>query len=546
MKRGITLALSLTLLSGCLDGLVGGACAGGYVHADGRCVPSATRDGAPPAISPILLPDVGADPTDAGADVATAPSPDLGVIPPDDVTPDVPRADVPVAGDDRVEVDAGSPWDDVPDDDDLPVAMDVPAPEDAPEAADVATPDAPVVDDRPVIETDVPVVIPDDITLPCPPLASRCGSACVDLNADAYNCGACGNRCAAGEYCSAGACASICGARRRFCDGACVDIEGDTYHCGACGNRCAAGEYCAAGACAQVCGTRQSYCDGACVDTNGDTNNCGACGARCPGGEYCVAGECSRICPLPLELCGGRCVDPSSDADHCGSCGATCLSGVCNGGQCRREGVGHLALIGHDYAVGRYAQNLVVGNAVFMGNPAPRILLFSQWAPPTNATNTLGAIQQVAAGVRRYTTQTLANYRALPTELTIDNFDVLVVLSQGEASDEQLGAAARLAGPAITSFVRAGGSVVVLDGEGNNAGTWQFAAASGLIPLTGHVVVTAETLTVENGTDALGIGLPLAYRAERSSVAFRGSNSGTVVSSAFGPVVIHRGYTPSR
>jgi hypothetical protein len=187
-----------------------------------------------------------------------------------------------------------------------------------------------------------------------------------------------------------------------------------------------------------------------------------------------------------------------------------------------------------------------VGNAVFMSNPAPRVLLFTQWAPVANVTNTLQAIQQVAAGVRRYTMQALANYRALPTDLTVDNYDVLLVLSQGDANDEQLGSAARLAGPAITSFVRAGGSVVVLDGEGNNAGTWQFAAASGLMPLTGHVVVTAETLTVENGTDAIGVGLPLAYRAERSSVAFRGSSAGTVVSSPFGPVVIHRGYAPSR
>lgn len=544
MKRGIALALSLTLLSGCLDGLVGGDCASGYVHADGRCVPSSARDGAPPAISPIVFPEAGADPVDASADAATAVTPDVPVITPDDASSDVPRADLPVAPDDRVEVDVGSPWDDVLDDDDAAVAMDAPAPEDVPPVVDDAAADVPP--STPDVAEDVPVTIPDDITLPCPPLATRCGSACVDLNADANNCGACGSRCAAGEYCSAGACASICGSRRSYCDGACVDTLGDTYHCGACGNRCGAGQYCADGRCAQVCGTRQTWCDGVCADTNGDTNNCGACGSRCPSGEYCVAGECSRICPLPLELCGGRCVDPSSDADHCGSCGSTCLSGVCNGGQCRREGVGHLALIGHDYSIGRYSQNLVVGNAVFMANPAPRILLFTQWAPAANVTNTMLAIQQVAAGVRRYTTHILANYRALPTDLTIDNYDVLVVFSQGEATDDQLGSAARLAGPAITGFVRAGGSVVVLDGEGNNAGTWQFAAASGLIPLTGHVVVTGETLNVENGTDALGVGLPLAYRAERSSVAFRGSTSGTVVSSPFGPVVIHRGYSPSR
>jgi hypothetical protein len=203
-------------------------------------------------------------------------------------------------------------------------------------------------------------------------------------------------------------------------------------------------------------------------------------------------------------------------------------------------------LIGHDYSVGRYAQNAVVGNAVFMNSATPRIVMLTTWAPSANVTNTLQAIQQVAQGIRLYTLQTHRNYTTLPALLSVDRFDVVVVLAQTAATDDELGAAARILGPSISSFVRAGGVAVVLDGEGANAGTWQLATASGLINIDGRSVVTGETLAVENGTDALGIGLPLEYRAERSSVSFRGASAGMVVSARSGAVVIHRGYSPRR
>jgi hypothetical protein len=42
----------------------------------------------------------------------------------------------------------------------------------------------------------------------CEPGQMVCDGVCVDVSVDAYNCGTCGNQCAAGEICSAGSCLS--------------------------------------------------------------------------------------------------------------------------------------------------------------------------------------------------------------------------------------------------------------------------------------------------------------------------------------------------
>ncbi len=129
---------------------------------------------------------------------------------------------------------------------------------------------------------------------------------CVDLQRDADNCGAPGNRCEDGEECQMGRCVCAgagraCGAGEACCDGACVDINSDSSHCGGCGNSCGAnGPICVGGACR--CGERaacrppttgiipdlgESCCEGACVE-NTDAD-CG-CGDVCEGDERCLIG----------------------------------------------------------------------------------------------------------------------------------------------------------------------------------------------------------------------------------------------------------------
>ncbi|MBL8937309.1 MAG: hypothetical protein JNM69_22305 [Archangium sp.] len=79
------------------------------------------------------------------------------------------------------------------------------------------------------------------------------------------------------------------------CDGVCVDTQNDRRHCGACGNACAAGSACTAGACVASCATGQTTCGGQCVDTRSSPTNCGACGRSCGSNEACVMGTCATL-----------------------------------------------------------------------------------------------------------------------------------------------------------------------------------------------------------------------------------------------------------
>jgi hypothetical protein len=64
------------------------------------------------------------------------------------------------------------------------------------------------------------------------------------------------------------------------CNGACTNVVFDPNNCGACGNRCGAGEDC--------CGQR-------CVPLN-TNENCGSCGNAClPETEECVGGFCRSV-----------------------------------------------------------------------------------------------------------------------------------------------------------------------------------------------------------------------------------------------------------
>jgi hypothetical protein len=80
-----------------------------------------------------------------------------------------------------------------------------------------------------------------------------CGASCVVLASDGNNCGSCGNVCADGSVCTAGACTPVvCPAGQSVCSDACVDLGADNQNCGACGNVCTTGTTCGGGACVDV------------------------------------------------------------------------------------------------------------------------------------------------------------------------------------------------------------------------------------------------------------------------------------------------------
>jgi hypothetical protein len=184
--------------------------------------------------------------------------------------------------------------------------------------------------------------------------STECNGSCTAIARDPENCGACGKKCAAGEYCSAGICTSGCGMSTTKCGAECVDTKSDPRNCGACGTKCSGTQVCNMGTCATSCSTGQTQCGMSCVDAQTDRANCGACGTVCKDGEICSAGKCELSCQAGLTKCtkplgdGGTsdasadasgdggdagpqlgavyCANLQTDNQNCGACGVVCGS----------------------------------------------------------------------------------------------------------------------------------------------------------------------------------------------------------------------------
>ncbi len=182
------------------------------------------------------------------------------------------------------------------------------------------------------------------------PLAA-CGAACVDLTSDPANCGQCGARCSPpnglceSSHCTMGGVMDSgvpCNAPRTMCGTACVDMQTDLLNCGACGTVCTAGQTCTAGRCmgSTMCAAPSMLCAGFCTDVTSDVRNCGACGTRCATGEVCFTSRCvgtdAGVCLPPNRMCGATCIDVTTDRANCGACGLACAGGqTCSGAVCR-------------------------------------------------------------------------------------------------------------------------------------------------------------------------------------------------------------------
>ncbi len=184
-----------------------------------------------------------------------------------------------------------------------------------------------------------------DSSVTCVAPQKACGTGCADTQSDFDNCGACGNKCASGQVCAAGACALFCSGGTTQCGTSCVNTLNDAAHCGTCTTACGAGQVCGTGKCALTCVGGSTQCGTSCVDVNLDGNNCGVCGTKCATGTVCAAGKCGLACGTGLTQCGGAgsdgggaafCADTNNDGRNCGVCGKTCDSGnVCVGGTCQ-------------------------------------------------------------------------------------------------------------------------------------------------------------------------------------------------------------------
>ncbi|WNG50793.1 hypothetical protein F0U60_46700 [Archangium minus] len=84
--------------------------------------------------------------------------------------------------------------------------------------------------------------------------ASLCGGQCVVTASDPSHCGGCagagGTACAPAQVCEQGQCKDSCtGADFERCERSCVDLDTDAFNCGACGDVCADSRSCRGGVC---------------------------------------------------------------------------------------------------------------------------------------------------------------------------------------------------------------------------------------------------------------------------------------------------------
>jgi hypothetical protein len=393
-----------------------------------------------------------------------------------------------------------------------------------------------------------------------------CSDRCVDLRSDPDHCGACDNACAEAQACVLGMCVlappdgSIGDAGRGEAGVPDAGVDASTHDGGP---KIDGGEdaghdasfYDAGpgpdagmsdgGVIVPSCDLGELRCGELCVRPDSSPLHCGGCGIECDAGEVCAGGTCEDSCSLPRMICGDVCVDPERDPDHCGDCGVACPSGVCIDGECAAPLAGHQVLVGHDYTDSRAGMNRIAGNAVFLGRGSPvRVLVYEGTATVESIDGTDEAIDQVATATGRAWTRTAAS-SAEEVPLLLADADVFVIYAQAGSLEEELFGLGREWERALATFLRAGGVVVLFDGESAlNMGTHRILVYADLLIADGRTDVSRSLLDVVAPGDAVALGVPLRYRGESSTVRFDTTEDTTVVSDGTGPVVVHMTVLP--
>lgn len=251
-----------------------------------------------------------------------------------------------------------------------------------------------------------------------------------------------------------------------------------------------------------------------CLPPHDSPSHCGDCKTQCAEpNPYCAPDgngsfACVPRCEEPLILCQNQCVDPesfNSDPDNCGKCGNACPSDICQDGICRGARYGNVALLCSDLnsAMSDSGLAAILGNAVFMPQANPvKVLAYTRGAgaAAVNKINLLIA----AAGRQRNRTADIQEAKTVGDvtgNLNIDDFHVLLIhdLDQAEAGEAAAAATTWESGSVLSSFTKAGGVVVVLDGSDGTGEMHELINAGNLLDPTQQVSVTGQTELVTAG-----------------------------------------------
>ncbi len=245
-----------------------------------------------------------------------------------------------------------------------------------------------------------------------------------------------------------------------------------------------------------------------CMPPHDSPSHCGDCDTQCAAPNPLCAPdgngsfECVPKCAKPLVECQGQCVDPesfNSDPDNCGTCGNACPSNICQAGKCVGARYGNVALLCLDFNSNNSASSptTLLGNAVFTPTTNPvKVLSYTLGAsaPAVNRVN-----QVIAwAGMPRNRSAEFTEAKtvdAVTAKLSIVDYQVLLIhdLDQAKSGDPAAAATTWESSSVLSSFVKAGGVIIVLDGGDGTAEMHELINAGNLLDPTGQTSVTGQT-----------------------------------------------------
>ena len=216
-----------------------------------------------------------------------------------------------------------------------------------------------------------------------------------------------------------------------------------------------------------------------CLPPHDAPSHCGDCDTTCSAPKaFCAPDgngsfECVPGCELPFVQCQGQCVDPvsyNSDPDNCGECGNACPSDICQDGECRGARFGNVVLLCSDLnsATSDSGTTALLGNAVFIPSTNPvKVLAYTRGASAA-AVNKVNLLIAAASGQHSRTAEIteVNTVQAVTADLNIDDYQVLLIhdLDQAKSGDPAAAATTWESGSVLTSFAKAGGVIIVLDG----------------------------------------------------------------------------------
>ena len=351
---------------------------------------------------------------------------------------------------------------------------------------------------------------------------TSCDGRCVSLAADFDNCGTCGNVCPGDEGCNMGS-----------CDPDTPRPQGGSSGTGGTNNEAGSGN--ASGSeqggsgelpdggffDSPVDGQLDAMAPLECLPPHDSPSHCGDCDTQCvepnplcaPDGNGSF--ECVPECVDPLVKCGGQCVDPASfnsDPDNCGKCGNACPSDICQDGKCVGARYGNVALLCSDFGAANASSSLttLLGNAVFMPATNPvHVLAYTRGASAAAVTRTNQVIAW--AGMARGRSADITEAKtvaAVTSNLNVTDYQVLLIhdLDQAGAGEPAIAATTWENDSVLTSFGKAGGVIIVLDGSDGTAEMHELINAGNLLsgPIDGQTEITGDQVFNQAPFDVVG------------------------------------------